>query len=80
MLVTKYLDSKVFDHIDTWGETLVSVAWAIRASYHGTIISTPGKYVFSVYMLFNLVSVISWRFVTAVKQQKVYIDNVQEKI
>ena len=26
MLVTKYLDEKVFDHIDPWGETLASVA------------------------------------------------------
>ena len=58
MLVTKYLDNKVFDYIDPWGETLASIAWAIRYSYHLTIIATPGQAVFGRDMLFNLASVV----------------------
>ena len=50
MLVTKDLDNKVFDYIDTWGETLASILWAIRDSYHRTIMETPGQAVFGRYM------------------------------
>ena len=37
MLVTKYLDNKVFGCIYPWGETLASIAWAIRVSYNRNI-------------------------------------------
>ena len=60
MLVTKDLDKKVFDYIDPWYETLASIAWAIRASYYHTILSTPGQAVFGRDILFNLASVIDW--------------------
>ena len=39
-LVIKDLDNKVFDYIDTWGETLAYIAWDIIASYHHTIEAT----------------------------------------
>ena len=58
MLVTKYLDNKVFGYIYPWGETLASIAWAIRVSYLCNILSTPGQAVFGRDMLFNLASVI----------------------
>ena len=64
MLVTKDLDNKFFDYIDPWGETLVSIAWAIRDSYHRTIMTTPGQAVFVRDVLFDLASVIDWRVVT----------------
>ena len=54
ILVSKDLDNKVFDHIDTWGETLASISRAIRASYHRTIVATPVQAVFGRDMLFNL--------------------------
>ena len=37
MIVTKDIENKVFDHIYPWSETLASIAWAIRTSYHFTI-------------------------------------------
>ena len=43
MIVTKDLDNKVFDFIDPWGETLVSIACEIRASYHLTIRLVPAQ-------------------------------------
>ena len=43
MLVTKYLDNKLFDYIDPWGETLASIAWEIKASCHCSIMATPGQ-------------------------------------
>ena len=58
MLYTKDLDNKVLDHIYPWGETLASIAWAISASYHRTIMSTPGQSVFDRYIFFKLESVL----------------------
>ena len=55
MIGTKDLDNKVFDHIDTWGENIASIEWAIRASYHCTIMSTPGQAVFGRAIIFNLI-------------------------
>ena len=69
MLVTNNIDKKVFVYIDPWGETLASIAWAIRASYYRTILSTPGQAVFGRDMLFNLASVIDWSVATSVKQR-----------
>ena len=60
MLVTKDLDNKLFDYIYPWGETLAYTAWAIRDSYHLTIMATQGQAVFGRYMLFNLASVVDW--------------------
>ena len=79
MIVTKDLDKKVFDYIDPWGKTLTYIAWAIRASYHRTIMATPGQDIFGRDMLLNLASVVDWRVVTAAKQRQLDIDNVREK-
>ena len=78
MLITKDIYNKIFDYIDPWGETLESIAWAIRSSYHCTIMATPDQAIFGRYMLFNLASVVDWQFVTAVKQRQVEMDNVRE--
>ena len=78
MLVTKYLDNRVFYYIYPCGETLASIAWEIRASYPRTIMAAPVQYVFGIYMLFNLASVVDWRVATDAKQRQVYIDNVRE--
>ena len=78
MLITKYLYNQVFYYMYTWGETLASIAWAIRAYYQCTILSTPGQAVFGRDMLFDLVSVIHWRVATSAKQRQVYIYDVIE--
>ena len=77
MLATKDFYKKVFNHIDPWFETLSSIAWAIRASYHSTKMSTPGQVVCVQVMIFNLVSVVDWIVVTTAKLQQYNIDNVQ---
>ena len=77
MFVTKDIGNKVFDHIDPLGETLAYIAWAIRASYHRTIMDTTGQAVFGRDMLFNLVSIVYCRVVTSVKQCQVDIDNIR---
>ena len=56
----------------------MSIAWAIRASYHHTIMTTPGQAVFGGDILFNLASVLYWIVVTTAKQCQVYIDDVRE--
>ena len=45
----------------------MSIAWAIRASYHHTIMATPGQAVFGGDILFNLASVLDWIVVTTAK-------------
>ena len=58
MLVTKYLDNKVFKYMYSWGETLVAISCAIRESHHRPIGSTPVQDVFGRDIIFNLESVI----------------------
>ena len=60
MLVTKYIDNKVFGYTNPWGETLSYISWEIMLSYHCTIGSTPGQFVFVRDMIFNLTSVFDW--------------------
>ena len=78
MFVTKYLDNKVFDSIDPWGENLSSIAWAIIVSCCCTIMATRVQALFERGILFNLASVVDWLVVTAAKQRQVGIDNVIE--
>ena len=78
ILVTKYINNKVFEYIDTWVETLSSISWVVRASYRRTIQAMPGQAFFGRDMIFNLASVIEWRVITALKQRQVDIDNVLE--
>ena len=58
MLVTKYLDNKVFDYIEPWGETLAYIAWNIKAYYHHTMGATPGQDILVRDIIFNLTSAI----------------------
>ena len=39
--------------------------------------ATPGKAVFSRYMIFNIASVVEWQVITAGNQQQVDIDHVR---
>ena len=78
MLLIKDLEDILFNCIYPWGETLSSIAWAIRISYHRTILATPGRTVFGRDILFNLASVGDWRVATNLKQLQVDIDNVRE--
>ena len=77
MLVTKSFDNMVFDHIYPWGETLASIAWEIRASYHLTIMATPSQSIFGRDILFNCASVVDWRVVNTAKQHQADIDNAR---
>ena len=77
MIITKDFDDKVFNYVYPWGETSAYIAWEIRASYHCTIEATPYQAVFGRDMIFNPVSGIDWKVITAKKQRQVYIDNVR---
>ena len=68
MLVTKDLDKKVLDHIYPWGETLASIEWNIRNSYHRNIMATTGQAIFCIDMIFKLASFVDWKVITASKQ------------
>jgi hypothetical protein len=51
MICTKDSGNCVFDYIDPWGEILSSIAWAIRASYHSKLGTTPAQLVFGCDMI-----------------------------
>ena len=57
-LVTNDLDNNVFGYIDSWGETLESIAWAIRVSYHCTVGYIPTQDVFGRDIIFSLTPVV----------------------
>ena len=78
ILVAQDLDKKVLDYIDPWGKTLASIACSIRASYHHTVMATPGQDVFGKDIIFNLASVVNLGMITAQKQRQVNMENLQE--
>ena len=79
MLVTKDIDIRVFNHIDPWCGDLAYIAWAIRDSYHRTIMATLGQDVFGRWKIISLASFIDWKVVSTEKQRQVDIDNCQQK-
>ena len=76
IIVTMDIDNKVFDYIDSWGDTLAYIVWEARASYPHTIGTTPSQDIFGREIILNLMSVIEWRVLTTSKQRKFDIDNV----
>ena len=53
-IFTKDIDFIIFDYIDTWGENLEPIAWAIMAYYLQTIVYTPCESIFDIDMILNL--------------------------
>ena len=78
MIFTKYIDRKVHVYIDYQEETISSLAWDIRASYHFTLGYTPGQAVLGRDMLFKTTSLIDWHVVTTRKKRQVDIDNAHK--
>ena len=78
IIVTKYLDIKVYDYIYPWVVNLASVEWSIRAYYNLNLVSTPVQAVFGRDMLFKLMSIVDWRVVTDSNQQQADINNFQK--
>ena len=75
IIVTKYLDIKLYGYKDPWGGTLSSVAWLVRAYYHHTPGFTPVRGLFGRDMLFKLTPILYWCVITAKNQRQVRIDN-----
>ena len=70
MIVTKYIKTRTVDYINTWGEILTSVSWAIRALHHSKLYALPNQLIFGRKMIFNLISVIYLRVIHAREQKK----------
>jgi transposase InsO family protein len=78
MIKTKELDKFIFDYIDPWAEVLSSVAWAVRTSYHSTLLATPAQLVFGRDMLFNMKKAINWKLISENKRKQIAYDNERE--
>ncbi len=78
MFTTKDMVHQTFDWIDPFGETLASVAWAVRASYNTATKTTPAQLVFGRDMIFNLKSLINWKNLSVEKKKLVDKANLRE--
>ena len=58
IIFTKDIKTRSFEHINTWGEIITSVAWSIIASHHSTFGASTAQLVFGRGMIFNLASLI----------------------
>ena len=78
MFLTKNLPEQTLDYIDPFASTLASIAWAVRASYNTAQQATPGQLVFGRDMLFNIKSIVNWKYLTLKKQMQVDKSNELE--
>ena len=78
MFTTKNLREQTFNYIDPFGQTLSSVAWAIRALYNSVTDATPAQLVFGRDMLFNISSLVNWKAISTSRQQSVDKANLCE--
>ena len=69
MLVTKDLDGNFFECISPWGETLASIAWEKRYSYHFVLVFAHVHELYVIEVLFNLTSIVGWRVITTNKNR-----------
>ena len=60
MIVNKYIKTRAFYYINTWGDILTSVAWSTRELLHSTFDAYPDQLFFGIYMIFNLTPFIEW--------------------
>ena len=67
IIFTKDLEDKLFDYIYPWGYTLIYIFWEIRAFYSRTIGTISDQDIFFRDIIFNLLSVVYLRVITAKK-------------
>ena len=72
------MKEKELDYLDPFGEILVSVAWAVRASYNSATDATPTQLVLDRDMLFNLNTLVNWKELSIRKQKLVDKANLRE--
>jgi hypothetical protein len=78
MFLTKNMKEQILDYIDPFGDTLASIAWAIRASYNSATDATPAQLVFGRDMMFNIKSIVDWKALSIRKQKAIDAANVRE--
>ena len=78
MLVTKDINNKVFDYIYPGGDPQPYISREKRNSYLRSLNSTVVQSVFHIYMIFNFLSVIDWKVISAKNNKQVKIDDYHE--
>jgi hypothetical protein len=68
-------DKPYYDPDDPWGGILVSVAFALRSTYHMTLQATPGQLIFGRDMVLNIQHLTDWTAIKAHKQQIIHKNN-----
>ena len=63
------LESKYLDEDDPWKGILSATAFAVRSTFHTTLINTPGQLVFGRGMILNIKHKANWEFICERKQQ-----------
>ena len=69
IIVTRYFANRIFDYINSSGNTLAYTASTIMIFYYLTIQATPGLDIIGRDVIFNLESFVDWIVITAGKNQ-----------
>jgi len=72
------LQDAYLDEDDPWSGILSAVAFAIRSTYHTTLMKTPGQLVFGRDMLLNVQHTANWEFIRKRKQHLIDKNNELE--
>ena len=78
MLRVYDLRNHEFDTIDSCGPILKNIAYAIRSTYHTTIVASLGQLVFGRDMLFNMPFTADWTKIEKNKQKVTNKSNITE--
>ena len=75
MLRTHELKDHTFDEIDTWGPIRQDIIWEVSSTYHITVHTSPGRFIFGRDMLFNIPCTLDWDGNQERKQRLIHKSN-----
>lgn len=78
MLWTHNLDNHTFDPLNSWGDIIANIDWALRSLTHSTLNATPAQLFFNRDMLFDLKYVPDWETIRKRKYAQMSKDNQKE--
>jgi len=78
LIRTQEISEIELDEDDPWAGTLSAAAFAIRSTYHTTLMGTPGQLVFGRDMIFNIQHVADWKKIKLNKQRIIKKNNQNE--
>jgi len=72
------LETNYLDEDDPWKGILSATAFAVRSTFHTTLLKSPGQLVFGRDMIFNIQHTANWEYIKQRKQQIIDNNNRRE--